>query len=156
MLHHLLTESAARDPDRTAVVDRAESITYRALDTASARLAEELTARGVGWGERVGLFLDKSLHAIIAMWGVLRAGAAYVPLDVASPAKRVARIVENGELCAILSTEKRWPTLAPALMRPPAFVGLAQAASCAAERGFTFETLDSSNAPVPHGGARRN
>jgi amino acid adenylation domain-containing protein len=154
MLHDLLTESAARDPHRTAIIDRAESVTYRELDAASARLADELIARGVGSGERVGLFLDKSLHAIIAVWGVLRAGAAYVPLDVASPAKRVARIVENGELSAILSTEKRWPTLAPALTRPPAFVGLAHATSSAAVRRFAFETLDSSRAPAPHSGTR--
>ena len=154
MLHHLLIESAARDPERAAVVDRTESMTYRELDMASARLAEELTALGVGSGKRVGLWLDKSLHTIIAVWGVLRAGGAYVPLDVASPAKRVARIVENGELCAILSTEKRWPTLAPALTRPPAFVGLAHTASSAAEGGFTFEMLDRSSAPVPDGGAR--
>jgi amino acid adenylation domain-containing protein len=147
MLHHLLTASAARDPDRTAVVDRAESMTYRELDTASARLAAELTARGVGSGSRVGLFLDKSLHAIIAVWGVLRSGAAYVPLDVASPARRIARIVENAELGAILSTGKRWSTLAPALTRSPAFVGLAQGTSGAAERRFDLETLAGSKAP---------
>jgi non-ribosomal peptide synthetase component F len=106
MLHHLLIESAAKYPDRTALVDRAESMTYRELDESSARLADQLAAHGAGPGNRVGLYLDKSLHAIVAMWGVLRAGAAYVPLDVASPVKRVARIAENGDLCGILATPK--------------------------------------------------
>jgi len=156
MLQHLLTEGAARDPDHIAVVDRAESMTYRELDAASARLAEGLAARGVGSGNRVGLFLDKSLHAIVAVWGVLRAGAAYVPLDVASPAKRIARIVENAELCAILSTEKRWSTLAPALTLSPAFVGFAQAAPSASEPEFAFETLTSSSAPARGSGARED
>jgi amino acid adenylation domain-containing protein len=142
MLHRLLIESAARYPDRTAVVDRAESMTYRELDAASARLAGELAARGVGPGDRVGLYLDKSLHAIIGLWGVLRAGAAYVPLDVASPVKRIARIVENGSFCGVLSTTKRWPTLAPALPRPLAFVGIARAAARPIEMEFDFETVD--------------
>jgi amino acid adenylation domain-containing protein len=144
MLHHLLLASAARHPSRTAVVDRSESMTYGELSDASSRLAQQLAARGVGPGHRVGLFLDKSLHAIIAVWGVLRAGAAYVPLDVASPPKRVARIVENGDLCGILTTSKRWPTLAPALDRAPAFVGIASEARPRAEIAFGFETMEAS------------
>ncbi len=152
MLHHLLIQSAARHADRTAVVDRAESITYRELDVASARLAGELAARGAGRGQRIGLYLDKSLHAIVAVWGVLRAGAAYVPLDVASPVKRVARIVENGELCAILTTSKRWPSLAPELARAPALVGIAQAAQQPSEIGFAFDALDAPPAPADRDG----
>jgi len=146
MLHRLLIESAARYPDRTAVVDRTMSMTYRELDAASARLAGELAARGVGPGDRIGLYLDKSLQAIIGLWGVLRAGAAYVPLDVASPVKRIARIVENGDFCAVLSTAKRWPTLAPALACPPALIGVARAAAQPIEVEFDFETIDRSQA----------
>jgi L-proline---[L-prolyl-carrier protein] ligase len=146
MLHHLLRESAARHPDRTAVIDRAESMTYRELDEASARLAGELRARGVRPGTRVGLYLDKSLHAIVAVWGVLRSGAAYVPLDVASPAKRVALIVDNADLCSILTTPARWPTLNAELVRRPGFIGMGRAASPRNEIGFAFETLDSSRA----------
>jgi amino acid adenylation domain-containing protein len=144
MLDQLLIESAARYPDRTAVVDGPESISYRELEEASARLAGELAARGAGPGNRVGLYLDKSLHAIVALWGVLRAGAAYVPLDIASPVKRVARIVENGELSGILATPKRWSTLAPALGFPPGFVGVARAAQRPVEIGFDFESDGSS------------
>ena len=144
MLHHLLIESAARYPDRTAVLDRAESITYRELDEASTRLAGELRARGAGPGSRIGLYLDKSLDAIVGAWGVLRSGAAYVPLDIASPVKRVARIVENAGLCGILSTRKRWPVLAPALALPPAFVGVASPTLRQVERGFAFQSSDRS------------
>jgi len=151
MLHHLLIESAAKYPDRTAVIDRAESMSYRDLDRASARLADELAARGAGPGNRIGLYLDKSLHTIVAVWGVLRAGAAYVPLDVASPAKRVARIVENGDLCAILTTSKRWPGLAPELARAPSFVGVAQAGQRPSETGFAFEPWDASPVPADRG-----
>ena len=146
MLDQLLIESTARSPDRTAVIDGSESISYRQLEEASARLAGELVARDVGPGNRVGLYLDKSIHAIVAVWGVLRAGAAYVPLDVASPVKRVARIVENGELSGILSTAKRWSTLAPALPFPPAFVGITGAMQRSVEIGFVFDS-DATRAP---------
>jgi amino acid adenylation domain-containing protein len=151
VLAHLLTESAARYPDRTAVVDGSESISYRELEEASARVAGALAVRGVGPGNRVGLYLDKSLHAIVAVWGVLRAGAAYVPLDVASPVKRVGRIVENGELSGILATPKRWTALAPALASPPGFVGLARATQQPVEIGFAF----ASDAPGVQGTPRR-
>lgn len=154
MLHDLLIESAARYPDRTAVIDRMEAMTYRELDESSARLAGELCAHGVGPGNRVGLYLDKSLHAIVAVWGVLRAGAAYVPLDVASPVKRVRRIVENGDLCGILTTPKRWSMLAPALALPPAFVGMARETLRPVEIGFDFESSNPSRVPAPNGGVR--
>src|SRR5690242_9829386 len=154
MLDHLLIQSATTFPDRTAVVDGSHSISYRALEEASARLAGELAARGVGPGDRVGLYVDKSLHAIVAVWGVLRAGAAYVPLDVASPVKRIARIVENGELCGILAAPKRWSMLASACAHPPAFVGIARTALRTVEIGFAFETLDPSRVPAIDGGDR--
>ncbi len=154
MLHHRLIESATRYPDRTAVIDGAESMTYRELDESSARLANELAVHGAGPGNRVGLYLDKSLHAIVAAWGVLRAGAAYVPLDVASPVKRIARIVENGELCGILATPKRWSMLAPALALLPAFVGMARAAPRPVEVGFAFEMANPSRVPAADGGVR--
>jgi amino acid adenylation domain-containing protein len=153
MLDDLLIESAARHPDRTAVVDGAESISYRELDDSSARLASELVAHGAGPGNRVGLYLDKSLHAIVAVWGVLRAGAAYVPLDVASPVKRVSRIVENGDLCGILSSAKRWSTLGPALALPSAFVAISRASQQPAGIGFTFEGSKASHAPAADRGA---
>ena len=151
MLPQLLIEAAARYPDRTAVVDRAEAMSYRELDDASRSLAGELIARGVGSGQRVGLYLDKSLHAIVAIWGVLRAGAAYVPLDVASPVRRILRIVENGALCGILTTPKRWPMIAPALAPPPGFVGIARALSRGFDIGFDFERSDPPKSPAAHG-----
>ena len=154
MLHELLIESVARYPDRIAVIDRAESITYRELDEWSALLADELAARGAGPGARIGVYLDKSLHAVVAVWSVLRAGAAYVPLDVASPVKRVARIVENSDLCGILATQKRWSMLAPELAYPPTFVGIARAALQPVEMGFALETLDPSRVQAARRSAR--
>ena len=152
MLHHLLRDGAARFPERPAVVDRAESMTYRELDAASSRLAEELCAHGAGPGTRVGLYLDKSLHAVVAVWGVLKSGAAYVPLDVGSPAKRVARIIDNAELGAILTAPARWPALDAELGHRPRVVGMAQASPLGSEIGFALKTADGSRASTDHHG----
>ena len=65
----------------------------------------------------------------------------YVPLDVASPVKRVSRIVENGDLCGILSSSKRWSALGPALALPPAFVGVIRATQQPAEIGRQVSAL---------------
>ena len=95
LLHQLLTESARRDPQATAVVYQDRSITYGDLDAASGRLAGVLAAAGVSRGDRVGFYLNKSIESVIAIFGILKAGAVYVPLDPGAPVKRIGFIVGN-------------------------------------------------------------
>src|SRR4051794_41931835 len=83
----LLDEAAARRPDHPAVEDeRGRSLTYAGLARCADRLATRLNRWGVGRGDRVGLFLPKGREAVAAIHGVLRSGAAYVPVDPGSPA----------------------------------------------------------------------
>jgi len=87
------------------------SCELRALDHASNRLARALQAAGCTRGDRVGLFLPKSPQALIAMLGVLKADCIYVPIDTASPAVRIARILRTCEcrcLIAAQSTATHW------------------------------------------------
>jgi amino acid adenylation domain-containing protein len=114
LLHHLLEGSARRYPDRTAVVDRDRSVTYAELEARSNRLAHLLLDLGVARGDRVGLYLDKSLEALVGIYGVLKAGATYVPFDPKAPAARLAYIARNCDVRVLLSgTEKsgRWGEL---------------------------------------------
>ena len=154
LLDDLLRESAIAHGDRTAIVDRSRSLTYRELDAAAARLADELAAHGARPGSRVGIYMEKSLAAIVGVWGALRAG--YVPLDAASPVKRIAQIVDNGDLCGILAGAKLWPRLAPALGCPPAFVGTARSAVAPAETAFAFEPRDALRARAHADGRERH
>ena len=86
-LSHLLDQAAAARPDHPAVEDeRGRSLTYAELDRAADRLAARLDRWGVGRGDRVGLFLPKGLEAVAAIHGILRSGAAYVPVDPTAPA----------------------------------------------------------------------
>ncbi len=94
---------AAQRGEHPAVVEPGgRSIGYAALDALSARLRDRLIAMGVGPGARVGLYMRKSIDAIATLYGVLRAGAAYVPVDPDAPPARNAYILNNCAVSAIL------------------------------------------------------
>jgi amino acid adenylation domain-containing protein len=83
-------------PDRVAVEEEGgAAITYRALDALSDRARDRLAAGGVRPGERVALCLPKTIDAVAAIHGILKAGAAYVPLDPTGPASRAAMILAD-------------------------------------------------------------
>lgn len=91
-------------PDATAVVWRGQRTTYVELDVTSNRLARLLRAKGCGRGDRVALLMPKAPTAVLAMLGVLKTGAGYVPLDPADPPSRLTCILETADcrwiLCA--------------------------------------------------------
>ncbi len=91
-LERLVSAQAERRPDAVAIVG-SEQLTYGALEELSSRLANLLVAEGCAPGDRVALFTPKSPLAIVGMLATLKAGAAYVPIDAASPAQRVARVL---------------------------------------------------------------
>ena len=92
LLQDLPAGQAEQRPDETALVMGDESLTYGELETLSNRLANLLRDGRSRRGNRVCLFLPKSPLAITSMLAVLKADGAYVPIDIASPAPRVARI----------------------------------------------------------------
>ena len=98
-LHSLLAESAARYPARTAVIDPdAGAITYADLEALSNRVRDVLVGRGIRRGDRVGLYLTKSIDGVAALFGILKSGAAYVPIDPHGPPGRNAYILKD---CAV-------------------------------------------------------
>jgi amino acid adenylation domain-containing protein len=96
-----LEASAARFADRTAVVDPAGwSLTYAELDRQADALAAHLVDRGVRPGDRVGLVLPKSVPSVVALFGIMKAGAAYVPVDASAPAERGRGILTDCQIRA--------------------------------------------------------
>ena len=91
----MLTEAAEHDPDQCAVVSSSDSLTYGELDRLSNQIAHQLRADGVRAGDRVGIFLPKSTASVAALFGIQKAGAAYVPIDPHSPPPRAAYILQN-------------------------------------------------------------
>jgi len=106
-LHLLLENSADQHPERTAVVDRERSVTYRELDSGANRVAQMLRSNGVEAGDRVGIFLDKSLESVMGIYGVLKAGGVYVPLDARAPVARVAYIASDCGIEVLISSGKQ-------------------------------------------------
>ena len=114
LVHDLLRRSAEERPDAVAVIDGERQITYRALDERTSRLANLLVDRGVARGDRVGLYLDKSLESVVGIYGALKAGAAYVPLDPDAPTARLAYIARDCGIRILLTGVEKaggWPDL---------------------------------------------
>ena len=108
LLPQAVDRAAKRYPGREAVRHLNESITYAELADRTDRLARFLADQGVGRGDRVGIFCFKSIEAIIAIWGIMKAGAAYVPIDPLSPTSRLEAILRDCQIKHLISdSEKR-------------------------------------------------
>ena len=102
-LQDLLTRSAQRDPDRTALVMGDERLSYGYLESLTNQLARLQQAHGVTPGSRVCVVAAKTPWTIAGMLATLKAGGMYVPIDSASPAARVARIIDAAEPSLVLA-----------------------------------------------------
>jgi amino acid adenylation domain-containing protein len=106
-LHAQLDATVRRSPQRIAVDDPGKgTITYAGLGELSDRLRDRLALLGVQPGDRVGLYMVKSIDAIVTIFGALKAGAAYVPVDPGAPPARCAYILNNCSVRVIV-TERR-------------------------------------------------
>ncbi|MEU4352580.1 amino acid adenylation domain-containing protein [Streptomyces sp. NPDC023838] len=104
-LHHLFERQAARTPDATAVSDpAARDVTYRELDRRANGVAHLLRAQGVRRGDVVGVLLDRSADAVGAILGVLKAGAAFLPLDTGYPTARSAQMIASSGAAVVLTS----------------------------------------------------
>jgi len=111
ILQQLLSKSAARFPEKTAVWARGRSISYRELEERSNQLAHLLKKSGVGKGDRVGLFFPKCVESIISMFAVLKAGGVYVPLDPQAPVDRIGYIISNCGIRVLITLDEKRRTL---------------------------------------------
>lgn len=85
----------AATPDATAVLDGAQTLTYRELDRRATAVAYGLVTHGIRRGDVVGLHLERSADLVAAVLGVLKSGAAYLPVDPAYPVERTAFVIED-------------------------------------------------------------
>src|SRR5215210_518736 len=113
-LNHLLEDACVRFAESEAVVADGVVLSYRDLDRRANQVARHLIGAGIKPGDRVGLLFDKSPDTYVAMLAVMKANAAYVPLDASFPAERIRYIIADAEITAIVSMasfEERLATL---------------------------------------------
>ncbi|RKH14324.1 amino acid adenylation domain-containing protein, partial [Corallococcus sp. CA053C] len=101
----LFEAQAARTPESVAAVFGAESLTYAQLDAKANQLAWHLKQSGVGLESRVGLCVERSLDMVVGILGILKAGAAYLPLDPSYPADRLAYMLADAAVPVIVTQD---------------------------------------------------
>jgi amino acid adenylation domain-containing protein len=142
-LDQVVIRTASRSPRAVAIRDASGALTYEELDALANQLARALQERGVRPGDRVGIWQEKSARAVAAMQGILRLGAAYVPLDPLSPAARAKAILDDGQMDVVVTDAARQQQLQAAGSTRLRFLGTGP-----------DELASYSNAPLPPSGAR--
>jgi len=115
LLQHLLTNTARQYPDKEAVIFKGDNLTYSELEEKSNQLAAALSQSGVKTGDRVGIMLNKSIEAITSIFGILKTGAIYVPIDVRTPTIRAQYILKNCDIKHLISSS----TIVKAIINNP-------------------------------------
>lgn len=103
-IHDLVARQAAAEPDAVAVAFRGRSITYRELEEQASRVAGHLVPHVHGTDTIIGLDLPRGIEMVIGAYAILKAGAAYLPLDPAFPANRLDQMVQDSSVKAILAS----------------------------------------------------
>ncbi len=150
-LHGDFTAAASRYGSRIAIREPSgQTITYQALDRLSERVRDRLAALGVRRGDRVGLCLHKSIDSVATIFGVLKCGAAYVPVDPTAPATRNGYILGNCTVRAVVAEAALQAPLAQELDRAgatPAWLSL-EGVGAGAALGGALDRLDAAG-PAP-------
>ncbi|MEU1513048.1 amino acid adenylation domain-containing protein [Streptomyces sp. NPDC005811] len=103
LLPERFAEQARRTPDAVAVVDGTRKVTYRELSRAASLLAHRLRGLGAGPDAAVGVILERGVDLVVALLGIWKAGAAYVPMDPGHPAARLSGLVRDSGAALVIA-----------------------------------------------------
>ncbi|MDV3438226.1 non-ribosomal peptide synthase/polyketide synthase [Pseudomonas otitidis] len=103
LLPELIAQQAARRPEATALVCAGQRLSYGELERRANSLARELVTMDAGPETVVGVALDRSLELVVGLLAVMKAGAAYVPLDLEYPAERLAYMIEDSSMALLIT-----------------------------------------------------
>ncbi|UFZ08030.1 amino acid adenylation domain-containing protein [Bradyrhizobium ontarionense] len=110
-IHELIEAQASRTPTAIALVFEQQRLSYAALDQRANQVAHYLHRQGIKPDMLVGLFCERSLDMVIGLLGILKAGAAYVPIDPATPEQRIRYMLEDAAVTWVLSQSQLAPVL---------------------------------------------
>jgi amino acid adenylation domain-containing protein len=153
-LHALFEASALQHADRIAVVSGSRRLRYRELDEASRHLADALPGLGIAVGDIVGLCVERSIETIVGLLAILRAGAAFLPLDPAYPDDRLASMIEDSGAVAVLTQSallSRLWRVSGERVRPIAIDALQSGSGSSATTGASSTSMPQSQIDFPAG-----
>ncbi|MEH6824424.1 MAG: amino acid adenylation domain-containing protein [Motiliproteus sp.] len=131
LIHSPISHFARNTPHHEALSFRGESMSYASLDEASNQLAHALIHSGLGKQDRVGIYMYKGLDLGVAIYGILKAGGVFVPLDPFMPVERLAFILADCEITHLVSSDALVRTLSKlTLSLSPQLYGVSQDTSC--------------------------
>ncbi|MEM1124812.1 MAG: AMP-binding protein, partial [Bacteroidota bacterium] len=109
LLPHTILNAATRFPNKTAFKCGNKSLTYHQLAAKMSQLAATLYDLGVRKGDRVGIYLNRSIETAVAMYGIMHVGAVYVPLDPKAPTSRTLFVIQDCDLSILITntTQRR-------------------------------------------------
>ena len=112
-VHEAFEAQVDRTPDKVALVDGSRSLTYRELDRRANHLAKVLIAQGAQPDQMVGIYIERSTEMLVGLLGILKAGAAYVPMDPSYPSERIAIMLEDTRARLVVTTTNLAGSLPP-------------------------------------------
>lgn len=112
-LHEAFEEQVRRTPHATAVTFEGQSLSYDSLNCRANQLAHYLRRKGVKTGDMVGICVHRSLEMVVGIYGILKAGAAYVPIDPSYPAERIEFMVSDAQMKVLITEETLRGVLPP-------------------------------------------
>ena len=115
LIHHMLRSSAARYPEKEAVVHGSRRLTYREVADRCASVASGLRSAGMQRGDRVGIYLDPSVEQVVSIFSISQAGGVYVPINTVLVPDQVAHIARDCGMKALITTADKLEMLLPAL-----------------------------------------
>ncbi len=115
--------SAARSPEKTALVCNGGSFNYAQLEARANRLAAGLTAGGVQRGDRVAIYLDNSVEAVISIFAILKAGGVFVVVNPTTKADKLSYILNDCRAAGLITDRTKLGTLSNALTSTPHLQG---------------------------------
>ncbi len=136
-IHDLFEQQVVQRPDALALHCQGRSLSFAELDRAANRVARVLAQHGIGVGQYVGLVVERGIELVVAMLGVAKSGAAYVPIDTIYPDDRLSFMLEDSACTAVLASQAlagRCPHSLPVLLVDGPEVSVASSApvACAA------------------------
>lgn len=107
-VHEMLSYAAANSPQHIAIKHKNNTITYSQLDLMSERLSLYLRQKGIKKNEPIGIYINKSIDAVVAILAILKSGACYVPLDCSAPSLRINFIIQDAKISTVLTRKEEY------------------------------------------------